>query len=233
MRHTGNKLLNAVEISAQEAVYLVLQMPLRRSSRAFQFINTSDPDERIFLLKSMNNIKEFPDNSIDIESDNVIKRYQRRPRQMENVCLVDFVALYNCKSESHEQRHLKTSSPCADDYLPESIIDDNLDDDVCDLEQTSENDEYEMKGGITLVKRQKPRIIRSIRFDKNKYSGNYCREQIMLYTAWRNEGRNLLKDFQTYQDRFEVAKDEIKQNRKQYENHTDILDQAIQDIENE
>ena len=27
----------------------------------------------------------------------------------------------------------------------------------------------------------------------------------MLYTAWRNESRDLLKDFQTYQDRFEVA----------------------------
>ena len=35
VRHIGNKFLNAVEISAQEAVYLVLQMPLRRSSRDF------------------------------------------------------------------------------------------------------------------------------------------------------------------------------------------------------
>ena len=233
VRHIGKKFLNAVEISAQEAVYLVLQMPLRRSSREFQFINTSDPDERTFLLKGMDKIKEFPDNSIDIESDNIIKRYQRRPKQMENVCLADFVAWYNCKSESNEQRHLKTSSPCADNYLPESIIDDNLDDDVCDLEQTSENDKYEMKGGITLVKRQKPRIIRSVRFNKNKDPENYYREQIMLYTAWRNESRDLLKDFQTYQDRFEVAQDEIKQNRKQYENHSDILDQAVQDIESE
>ena len=31
VRHIGNKFLNAVEISAQEAVYLVLQMPLSRS----------------------------------------------------------------------------------------------------------------------------------------------------------------------------------------------------------
>ena len=49
VRHIGNKFLNAVEISAQGAVYLVLQIPLRRSSREFQFINTSDPDERTFL----------------------------------------------------------------------------------------------------------------------------------------------------------------------------------------
>ena len=179
VRHIGTKFLNAVEISAQEAVYLVLQMPLRRSSREFH--------------------------------------------------LADFVAWYNSKSESNEQRHLKTSAPCADDYLPESIIDDNLDDDVYDLEQTSENDQYEMKGGITLVKRQKPRIIRSVRFNKNKDPENYYREQIMLYTALSD----LLKDFQTYQDRFEVVKDEIKQNRKQYENHTDVLNQAVQDIESE
>ena len=71
------KFLNAVEISAQEAVYLVLQMLLRRSSREFRFVNTSDPDERTFLLKSMDRIKELPENSIDIESDNAIKRYMR------------------------------------------------------------------------------------------------------------------------------------------------------------
>ena len=52
VRHIGNKFLNAVEISAQEAVYLVLQMPLRKSSRQFQFINTSNPDERTFLIKN-------------------------------------------------------------------------------------------------------------------------------------------------------------------------------------
>ena len=73
VRHIGNKFLNSVEISSQEAVYLVLQMPLRRSTREFQFINTSNPDERTFLLKTLDKIKELPDNSTDIESDNIIK----------------------------------------------------------------------------------------------------------------------------------------------------------------
>lgn len=66
VRHIGNKFLNAVEISAQEAAYLVLQMPMRRSTRDFQFINTSNPDERAFLLKSLDKLKELPDNSPDI-----------------------------------------------------------------------------------------------------------------------------------------------------------------------
>ena len=82
VRHIGNKFLNAVEISAQEAGYLVLQMPTRRSSREFQFINTSHPDERTFLLKKLDKQKELSDNSPDIESDNLIKRYQRRPKKV-------------------------------------------------------------------------------------------------------------------------------------------------------
>ncbi len=55
----------------------------------------------------------------------------------------------------------------------------------------------------------------------------------MFYTAWRNETTDLLKDFESYQDRFEVLKDVIEQNRKQYEHHTEVLDQALQDIETE
>ena len=86
VRHIGNKFLNAVEIRAQEAVYLVLQMPLRRSSREFQFINTSNPEE-ITLLKTMDEIQDFPDNSEDIKSGNLIKRYQRRPKQLEHYYL--------------------------------------------------------------------------------------------------------------------------------------------------
>ena len=83
------------------------------------------------------------------------------------------------------------------------------------------------------MKRRKPRIIRSVRFSKNKDPENYCREQIMLYTAWRNETTDLLKDSQTYQERFKVVKNEIEKNRKQYENHAEKLDQAVQDIEGE
>ena len=235
VRHIGNKFLNAVEISAQEAVYLVMQMPLRRSSREFQFINTSDPHERTFLIKSMDKFKELPDHSVDIESDYIIKRYQRRPKKLENLCLIDFVAWFNCKSDSNKKSKLKSNPPLIDDYLTESNFDDNVDDDLSDKEQkifeNDENDEYEMKGGMTLVKRQKPRIIRSVRFNKTKDPENYCREQIMLYTAWRNESTDLLKDFETYQDRYEIIKDVIEQNRKQYENHTEVLDQAVQDIE--
>ena len=58
VRHIGNKFLNAVEISAQEAAYLVLQMLMRRSTHDFQFINTSHTDERTFLLKKLDKLDQ-------------------------------------------------------------------------------------------------------------------------------------------------------------------------------
>ncbi len=87
---------------------------------------------------------------------------QRRPKQLENVCLADFVAWFNCKSEGNDRIKAKPNSSLADVYLPENDVHDNLDDHLSDLEQTSEKDEHEMKGGITLIKRQKSRMIDTI-----------------------------------------------------------------------
>ena len=59
MRDIGRKFLNNVEISAQEAVYLVLQVPMRKASRQVIFINTSPPEERVELLKPINDITDM------------------------------------------------------------------------------------------------------------------------------------------------------------------------------
>lgn len=54
-----DKFLNSVKISALEAVYIVLQLPMKKSSRQVVFINTAPPDERVQLLKPVNDIKEM------------------------------------------------------------------------------------------------------------------------------------------------------------------------------
>lgn len=48
VRQIGNNFLTHVEISAQEAAYLILQMPLRNSSRSVVFVNTNEPGQRTF-----------------------------------------------------------------------------------------------------------------------------------------------------------------------------------------
>ena len=69
-----------------------------------------------------------------------------------------------------------------------------------------------------------------MRFNKEKDPENYYREQLMLYTSWRNEQKDLMNGCQTYQQRYNQLEEIAATNKKQYECHTDILDKAIDDI---
>ena len=92
MRHIGNKFLNAVEVSAQEAAYLKLQLRVSTKSRKCEFASTAPHTERTVLLKSKRELEAMPKNAINIEADNVIKRYTRRHKALENYCLADFIS---------------------------------------------------------------------------------------------------------------------------------------------
>ena len=130
VRDTGNKFLNSVEISAQEAVYIALQLLMRKSSRQVTFINTSPPEERVQLLKPMNEIEQLEDDSDDVHSGSLLKRYIKRPSRRERVTLADWVAWYDSNRKSCVKK-----SPLVDtDGLPiESINDDDHnDDDISD-----------------------------------------------------------------------------------------------------
>ena len=226
VRHISNKFLNAVEISAQEAVYLVLQMPLRQSSRQVQFINTAHPDDRTFLLKIFDKIRDLPDNSDDIDSVSLIKRYQRRPRKLEDMCIADFAALYQCVKQP------RPSVENGSGYLPEcDFEDENEDDPYSDsAEGMYQNESLILKGGIKLIKRQKPKVIRSVRFNKSKDPDNYFREQLMLYVPWRNEATDIIEHYQSYQERYEKLDHLLSVNRMKYEYHTDILEKTYEDM---
>ena len=240
VRHIGNKFLNAVGISAQEAAYLVLQMLMRRSISDFQFINTSHPDERTFLLKKLDKIKELPDNSCDIKSDNIIKHYQRRPKQLENICLADFVAWFNCVRGNELDTVLGNKFDIgSDNFMPEALFDANTnDDDPYNMddnvhEEQSKPHELKIKGGMKLVKRTKPKIIRFVQFHKSKDPENHYREQLMPYSPWHNENTDLLRGCETYQERFNKVKELVLCNRQNYEYHSEILDKAREDLDND
>jgi len=109
LRAVGNKFLTHVEVGAQEAAYLILQMHLRQSSRKVLFINTTSPENRLVLIKSFTALEELSETSTDIESDNWIKRYRRRPKTLQGWCLADFVAWFEIdypKSKSSKEGKL-------------------------------------------------------------------------------------------------------------------------------
>lgn len=212
VRQIGNKFLTHVEICAQEAAYLILQMPLRNSSRSVVFVNTNEPGQRTFLLKPMESLQELPDSSTDIESDNSIKRYQRRPKSLQNCCLADFISKFDVvfpakdKRQQHKNLHV----------LPEDEREEINDDDILQEMDTGQNNnekEYEMKDGSVLKQRKTQKIIRYVRFNREQDPENYFREQLMLFFPWRNEEHDLAGKFVSYELCFIHNQETIKKIR--------------------
>ena len=114
VRDIGSKFLNSVEISAQEAVYIVLQLLMKKSSRQVVFINTMPPDERVQLLKPIEEIKEMEDQCEDIYTGGLLQRYGNHPNSLEHLTLADWAAWY----DSSVQQYVKTSFENDTDSLP-------------------------------------------------------------------------------------------------------------------
>ena len=121
----GNKFLNSAEISAQEAVYNVLHLPMKKSSRQVIFINTTPPDERVQLLKPINDIQEMEDDCEDVYSCGLLQRYAKRPLSLEQLTLADWAAWY----DSGGKPYIKKSFTNDADNLPSETVDYHQNDD--------------------------------------------------------------------------------------------------------
>ena len=217
VRHIGNAFLNSVEVSSQEACYLLLQMPLTSASRDVVFINTSHPDDRTFLLKNQESLEKLSKHSTDIQASNVIKRYSQRPKVLEKWCLADYVSLLTIE------------------YPKEKELDE-VNDDQIELESETEQTEMDgdtgfqkMKSGMVIKKRRNPHVIRYVRFNSETDPENYYRERLLLFLPWRKELVDLKGPYQTYKDAYLAVKRAIDNTAHNYEHNVDIIDQAMQD----
>ena len=52
------------EVSAQEVVYHLLSIPLKKSSRQTIFVNTSMPETQVHILKPKRGLEDLPDDDI-------------------------------------------------------------------------------------------------------------------------------------------------------------------------
>ena len=98
-KKVGNVFLSHREVSAQEAVYRLLSIPLKKSSRQTVLVNTGMPETRIHILKPKRNLEDPPDEYEDIFQPNILDRYIARPKSMEGTCLADFATNYKMDYE--------------------------------------------------------------------------------------------------------------------------------------
>ena len=213
VRHIGNVFSNSVEVSAQEAVYLVLQMPLTQSTRDVIFINTSPNNERIQLLKEKSVLEELPADSTDIVADNIIKRYSKRPKAPEKYCLADYVSQLDIIfPEKMNVVHRDEVNNDDDSEISERFNDDQL--------------ILEMKNGVKIKRRSTSKVIRYVRFNKKSDEENHFREKLLLFHPWRKEESDLLGMFDSYKKHYESIKASIDMKCSEYEHHVEELDLA-------
>lgn len=234
VRRVGNQFLSHVEVGAQEAVYLVLQMPLRKSTRTVVFIDTNTPEERVVLLKSFTDLKELPENSTNIESDNDLKRYRRRPLKLENCTYADFVSWYD-RLYGSRKGHAQGCIQSCDSELPEE--NDNFDNDDTLHENNEENKNetnsiIEFVDGTLMKRRNKQKVLRYQMVSENENKEKHYRQLLMLFTSWRNEEVDLLNGYDTYFESYLQQKNAVLFNQKQYEKvEQQVIDNAMQGAE--
>lgn len=225
-RHVAKTYSHCVEIGAQEAIYNILGMAMRRSSRSIIFIPTNPPNERTVLLKCYEQLQQLQDDDEDIESGNMIKRYACRPFALNNLTLASWAAWYDkAKYNKHVGRPGKQTIE-GQDYLDEVETEDYYDD------VALQEDLVETGISNVPVRRKHARIIRPVWFNKQKEPEKYFRELIMLFTPWRSENTDLIGNCTSFHARYIRDKDEIDEQLAIYAPNHEQLQAALEEIAN-
>ncbi len=222
VRHIGYKLLSTIETSAPEACYYIMQIPFTRCSVEVVFIPTSPPEDRTYVLKSEAELSELPENSRDVLKSNVIASYAKRPRELQFMCLADYV------SELTVQYNKNKATKGIEKDNTGNVLDyDEYDEDIISSESYEESTLHEgifplKTKSATFKKRRHPRVIRFVNYNRTQDPENYCREKLLLYVPWRKE--ELLKGaYDTYVEAFTANEEVVKNNMQRYERFSERL----------
>ena len=125
LRKVGSAFLNNREVSAQEAAYRLLSLPLKKASRKVVFVNKAPKDKRISMLKPQIQLQEMDDDDENIFCTSPLDRYVARPDELENMSLAQFAATYMTGRDVPDE---------SDDHIP-TVLYDSDDNDVHDEER--------------------------------------------------------------------------------------------------
>jgi hypothetical protein len=192
----GNVLFNYREVSAQEACFLLVSLPLRYGSRTVAFINTSFPENRIVRVKAGDVIATLGESESVYEEYAVVRDYQKRPPALEHVCLADFVAKYDRK------RSTPIDTECQDYQVDED---------------TTENIVSGGSGGPIHPYRLRkvPKIIRFVncKTQAGTYNRPYLWERVLLFVPFRLEQKHFDQDMKAA---FDLHESDIRATEEEY-----------------
>ena len=86
-------------------------------------------------------------------------------------------------------------------------------------------------GNFRIVLRTKPKIIRYVNYSEPVDSNNYYREQLMLFHSWRNEEKDLLGGYKTFQDHYKAVEKEMLAKKFEYDANLELHNEVEAAVE--
>lgn len=218
VRHIGNKFLNCTEMSEQECVYSLLELPITQSSIKIEFINTSEIQNRVFIAKPENLLKKMDPDDDNIKQPNNIDKYAYRPKQLNHMCLADFVSMTDIT---------QIYKPIS--FEDEESIDEHSSEEENEIEQNDIRHLFPIKlrNNKILKLRKKRKIIRFVNYKYKIDPENYCREKLLLYIPWIESELNILQNFTNYIEAYNFNRQDIHNKMKMYEPAAEIIEHAF------
>ncbi len=198
MRKVGSAFLTHREVSAQEAAYRMLSLPMKQLSRSVVFVDTNPKNERVAVLKDSASLKELDDDDTNVFQKSLIDRYEHRPQELESMCLAEFAATFVTN-----YKH-KDDDDSQNDVLPSSSTD----------EKPSQ---ITLSNGFGKMNRRKREaVIRFRQYNKDTEPSNWYRAKLMLYYPWYNESTDLLGGYSTYEQHYHHVRSIVLVNENKY-----------------
>ncbi|XP_053383841.1 uncharacterized protein LOC123535686 [Mercenaria mercenaria] len=210
LKSCANAFLNARELSAQEAVYRLLSLPLFKSSFSTVFVPADLPNKRVSFLKPVSVVREMDEDEEDIFTTSIVDRYSARPLSLQNMCLAHFAVTY---SPAHSA----------------SEIEPNSEEDANDTDEST--DIIHLKNDLgTMKRRKKKAVLRYHHKSVLKEPEEYFYSQLLLFLPWISEETDLLSA-SSYELFYNESVDIIEQNRAEVEHHSEIISMALEQFE--
>ena len=224
MKTCAKQFLQMREVSAQEAVYRVLGLPLHKATFSTVFVSTDFKENRVKIVKPNYVINDMDDDEEDVFAKNVSDRCASRPSHLEQMCLAEFARWYvvvGRQSGQSDDSNLKQNGNESDS------LDDELTGQLTDWPKS-----IRLQDGMgSMRKRSKPSVIRYHSFSHVKEPKKHYHSLLMLYKPWRNEEKDLLQGYNSYAESFNATEEEINTKRKSFESHRDVIDAAVETYE--
>ncbi|XP_061381656.1 uncharacterized protein LOC116776497 isoform X3 [Danaus plexippus] len=208
-KHMSVNILNAMEMSSQEAAWFLLREPLCKSTLKVEFIPTMRPQERHRFRKTEKELDRLPDEETSVWKENYFENYENRPAELEDVSLIQFVAWYKTRTRK------KMSGPQIANQNWDSEDEEDVEEDITPEENMNQQSEK------VFYRRKTPRVVSYLRYDMTNHELDYKREMVTLFIPFRNEERDILADM-SFNQIYEENEELILVRREDFEGNLDI-----------